>query len=153
MTPTEDDYSEFVAHFGLSILRAGRLLRHLRHPEVSPTQVTALSIIDKYGPLPISELASMEGISRPTASALVNRLEELGYVRRHDDPDGRVCPITLTRRGRNRLATTRRLRTEWLKEHLADCTPAEIHSLHVALKILDRVTLAELPAASRSNGV
>jgi DNA-binding MarR family transcriptional regulator len=144
----EDDDSEFVAQFGLSLLRAGRMLRHLRHPEVSPTQVTALSMIDKYGPLPISELAAMEGVSRPTASVLVNRLEDLGYVRRHDDPDGRVCPITLTRRGRSRLATTRRLRTEWLKEHLADCTPAEIQSLHVALEILDRVTAAEMPSGS-----
>jgi DNA-binding MarR family transcriptional regulator len=139
--PADPALVELVGHFGLSILRAARVLRQFGHDGISTTQNTALAMIDKAGPLTVGELAAIERIARPTASAVVNKLEELKYVRRLDDPaDGRICRVELTASGRNHLKTTRTLRTDWLVDLLAGCGPAELESLQTALKLLDMIS-------------
>jgi len=54
----------------------------------------------KLGPRRASELASLSGIGRPTASVLVNALEKRGMVERYADPDdGRAEMLRLTSSG------------------------------------------------------
>jgi DNA-binding MarR family transcriptional regulator len=137
---SETAETEFVGHFAFSILRAARVLR--AYSDMGPNaQNTALAMIDTHGRLAISQLATLEGIARPTASALVGKLEGQGFVRRLDDPeDGRVCWIELTRSGRKHLRESRMRRTEWLLSQIQDCTPEEIRSLHVAARVLDQIS-------------
>jgi DNA-binding MarR family transcriptional regulator len=141
--PVEEQSSaEFATHLSHSVLRMARLLRQLSHDQVSATQSTALMIIDRYGPLPISELATIENIARPTASSLVAKLEQAGLVRRLDDPaDARVCRIELTRQGRSVVRKARSRRTSWLSVRLEACTPEELAALRVASKVLDEITI------------
>ena len=90
---------EFANHLSHTLLRTARLLRQLGHDGISASQSTALMMIDRFGPLPISELATIENIARPTASSLVAKLEAEGYVRRREVPnDGRMSLIELTPR-------------------------------------------------------
>jgi len=99
---------ELAGQLSLSVLRAARVLRQLGNDQLSITQGTALAMIETYGPVTISELASREQVARPTASAVVSRLEELGFVVRLDDPDdGRICWLKITRSGRAHLRATR----------------------------------------------
>lgn len=49
----------------------------------------ALEIVMRQGPLPASELARLARLNRSSTTALVDRLEAAGQVRRQPDPDDR----------------------------------------------------------------
>jgi len=136
---TAVDREQFAADFGLSILRVARAIRLLGiDEELSETQKTALAMIEHYRSITLGELAVVESIARPTASAVVNRLEELGFVRRVADPlDGRVWHLEATRAGQNYLRTTRMRRAHWLLDRIETYTDDEIASLNQARRLLD----------------
>jgi DNA-binding MarR family transcriptional regulator len=140
-TAADDDLSELVSHLSLSILRSARVLRQVGYEGVSTTQGTALAMIDKHGPLTVGELASLERIARPTASAVVTKLEELGCLRRLDDPnDGRICRVELTPRGRSQLKAVRERRNHWLAGQLKGVTAEELEGLRTALRLLEAIS-------------
>src|SRR5690348_6089110 len=71
-------------------LVVARLMRRLRRSYVSgltPTQLSALSSIEKLHPVRLGDLASYEGISPSTLSPIVGSLVGAGYVERRIDPD------------------------------------------------------------------
>ena len=133
---------EFANHLSHTLLRTARLLRQLGHDGISASQSTALMMIDRFGPLPISELATIENIARPTASSLVAKLEAEGYVRRREVPnDGRMSLIELTPQGGAVLRRARTSRDSWLAERLRSCTPEELDALRTAARVLDEISI------------
>src|SRR5918911_1006423 len=71
------------------------------------------------GPLTPSELAERERVQRPTATRLLARLEEPGYVTRTPDPaDGRSSLVTLTPAGNALLEETRSRKDAYLARRL-----------------------------------
>ncbi len=59
------------------------------------------------GPLGVSRLAELSGVSRAALSTLAQRLERDGLVQREpSDSDARSVTVTLTDEGQRRLATT-----------------------------------------------
>jgi DNA-binding MarR family transcriptional regulator len=79
--------------------------------ELSGPQLTALSRLDRQGPVTTAELARREQISPQAMGATIASLEDLGLVARSADPaDGRRSILSLTpeglaaiRSGRNAL--------------------------------------------------
>jgi len=64
---------------------------------LTPRQMTALVQLQLDGPQPMSSFAAGMGVSPATASAMVERLEQLGLVRRaHDTEDRRVVTVRLS---------------------------------------------------------
>lgn len=89
------------------LLELGRR-RSLRDPlqslveglQLTPPQIHAISWLGIDGSLPISVLAQRIGISGPSATGLVDRLEKLGYVARQASADDRrVVLVSLTPAG------------------------------------------------------
>src|SRR3569623_2996871 len=77
----------------------------------------AFTMIRGYreGPVRLTTLASKEGVSQPSMTQLVQRLERAGLVARLPDPDdGRVCLIGITTAGKALLDDRKRLRRERL---------------------------------------
>ena len=157
--PADPDSTEgaFASHLAHTVLRMARLLRQLGHEGVPASQSTAMMIIDRYGPLTIGDLATFENISRPTASQLVNKLVAEGYVKRSSvEYDNRISLITLTRRGRSIINTTRSVRMQWFAEQLSKRTPEELDAIRVTARILDEATIGpdqpwDIPQASTSS--
>lgn len=80
---------------------------------LSPARLSALSVVVFAGPLPASELARLEQVSRPAASQLVAGLESHGLVRRYADPaDGRRFLLEATAQGKRLLQSARRNRVK-----------------------------------------
>lgn len=72
--------------------------------ELARIQLGALGILSVYEDLPVSELAKKLRISKPQATNLVRRLEELGFVTRTTcAEDGRMSCLWLTDKGRKAL--------------------------------------------------
>ena len=90
---------------------------------LTPAQARLLAGIEEGGSR-ISTLADRAQITRQTATVLVDRLEEAGYVARIPDPsDGRARLVVFTDVVRDRLPVARaeeqRIEAEW-RAHLGD---------------------------------
>src|SRR5258706_8914183 len=68
--------------------------------DLSLTAVAVLGSLDRSGPQRITTMAAAEGVSKPSMTQLVHRLEQRRPVTRTSDPsDGRVALDTLTSEG------------------------------------------------------
>jgi DNA-binding MarR family transcriptional regulator len=92
---------------------------------LSLTAVAVLGYLDRSGPQRITDLAAAEGVSQPSMTQLVQRLQQRGLVSRASDPaDGRVALVSLTSKGRSVLAERRRQNAERVAQWL-DGLPEE----------------------------
>jgi DNA-binding MarR family transcriptional regulator len=108
--------------------------------DLSLTAAASLGSLERGGPRRITDLAMAEGVSQPSMTQLIQRLEQRGLVARQSDPaDGRVALVSLTDEGRAAVAARRRRNAERLAGLLADLPPSDVRAL------TDAVT-AVLPA-------
>ena len=104
----------------------------------------AMNRVCREGPIRLTALAAREGVSQPSMTQLMQRLERQGLVARFADPDdGRVCLIGITPSGQALLDDRKRLRRERLAELMTTLTPEDAHALwlsaHVSSPILHRL--------------
>src|SRR5262249_52111134 len=99
-------------------------------------------------------LAAKEGVSQPSMTQLIQRLERRGLVTRlHDPADARATLIGITRRGRAEIDNRKQIRRKSLTALLATLTEDEESALwlsaRVAFPVLHRlVANADTPPGS-----
>ncbi|MFI6686356.1 MarR family winged helix-turn-helix transcriptional regulator [Streptomyces sp. NPDC050485] len=122
-----------------------RLRRRLREvadtQDLTPSQVSALTLVDKAGAASASALAAAEGVRPQSMAATLAALDQQGLIQRRPDPqDGRRQLVTLTESGRERAAGNRQARVEWLTRALEDrCTEEERGTIIEAMTLLERL--------------
>ncbi len=117
------------------------LVRRLRRADeslgVTPSRLSALSVLVFGGPRTLTELAAAEQVSGPTMSRLVAALEADGLVRRSAmDGDRRALRLEATPAGRRLMLRGRQNRVSRLASELADLTSADRKTLLAAVRIL-----------------
>ena len=70
----------------LSVLRSHLLADHIG---MSSTDLECLDLLDLHGPLTAGRLADLTGLASGSVTALVDRMERVGWVRRAQDPRDR----------------------------------------------------------------
>jgi DNA-binding MarR family transcriptional regulator len=147
VSPPAADQDEAVqlAHgLRLAVMRLARRLRQLADAGITPSMLSALSSVERLGPLTLGELASAEKVQPPTMTPIVARLEAEGLVRREVDPDDRrVARITLGRPGKQLLDRSRSRKTAYLARRLRALSPAERDVVRRAVGILERFVSEE----------
>lgn len=110
--------------------------------DLTPSQTSVLSRLDKDGAASASDLAAAERVRPQSMAATLAVLDERGMIQRRADPhDGRRQLISLSPAGREFIDDSRQAREEWLTRALQDrYTEAERHALIEALALLDRLT-------------
>jgi DNA-binding MarR family transcriptional regulator len=84
----------------------------------------------------LTALAAKEGVSQPSMTQLIQRLERLGLVARLADPDdGRAALIGITGRGQALLDDRKRVRRERLKALSATLTAEEESALWLSARV------------------
>lgn len=137
-----------VTRLRVAIARLSRRLRRHELAGLTPTQLAALSTVERSGPLRLGDLAAAEGIAPSTLTRLVAVLEELGYVQRCADPkDARASTLAITPKGHQTLERLRAEGTALLTQSLMLLTTEQRAALATALPVLEQ--LAEDPAAQR----
>ena len=129
-----------VTRLRVAIARLSRRLRRHALAGLTPTQLAALSTVERSGPLRLGDLAAAEGIAPSTLTRLVAVLEELGYVQRCADPkDARASTLAITPAGHETLERLRAEGTALLTKSLMLLTPEQRAALAAAVPALERL--------------
>ncbi|WP_312181713.1 MarR family transcriptional regulator, partial [Arthrobacter sp.] len=113
------------------------------HPNLEPAAYGLLVLLQRRGPLRLTDLAAEIGVGKPSLSRQIVMLESLGLVQKQPDPeDRRAQAISLTELGREQVLRTQRAREEHFRSRLASWDDAEVLALSV---LLHKLNATELP--------
>ena len=136
-TPTD---TELAARLRLAVMRLARRLRQQSVPGPTPSMLSALSTLERLGPLTYGELAGAEAVRPPSMTRIVGRLEEEGLVERHpDETDHRIGRLRLTSAGRELIRRNRRRKDAYLARGLGRLSAREVAALATAASVLERL--------------
>ena len=142
-----------VARLRVAIARLSRWLRRHELAGLTPTQLSALSTVDRIGPLRLGDLAAAEKIAPSTLTRLVTVLEESGYVERCPVPgDARASTLTITHAGHEVLERIREQSMILLADRLRTLTAEQRATLAAALPALEQLADAD-PRSPLTHGV
>jgi DNA-binding MarR family transcriptional regulator len=132
----------------VAIARLSRRLRHHELAGLTPTQLSALATVERFGPMRLGDVAAAEGIAPSTLTRIVTALEECAYVKRCAVPgDARASTLAITPPGHEVLERIRQETTATLTESLMMLAPDQIAALATAIPALEQ--LAEADPRSR----
>ncbi len=107
----------------------------------------ALAQLEELGPLRVSDLAAVDRVSQPTATNLVHKLVERGWVERTLDPDdARAVRISITDEGRSALSGSREAAAAALSPRLSRLDARTLRTLDAGVRALRQVLEADHPA-------
>jgi DNA-binding MarR family transcriptional regulator len=117
---------------------------------VSETNLGALRLIQRHGPIAVSDVARRLEIDQSNASRQVRALEEQGFVTRAIDPDDRrVARLAITPAGTTVLSRVRAVALNDYAVALEDWSPGDRTQL---AELLDRFRVALLAAETDESG-
>jgi DNA-binding MarR family transcriptional regulator len=129
-----------VTRLRVAIARLSRRLRKHELAGLTPTQLAALSTVERTGPLRLGDLATAEQVAPSTLTRLVSALEERGYVERRAVPgDARAWELAVTTRGHQVLERIRQESTVLLADSLLTLSPDQLMALAAALPALEQL--------------
>ena len=132
---------ELASSLRIRVMRLSRNLRRQAGTGLSASLLSALTTVERNGPMTIGTLADAEQVKPPTMTKVVASLVEQGLVTRDSDPlDGRVAWVMATPEGRSLLRRTRRRSDAYLATLLRSLDREELLVLERASRLLERLT-------------
>lgn len=125
--------------------RFARLSRQLRHMELpagmTPERLSALSAIEKHGPISVTALADREMVRPATMSRMVSALVDDGLAKRLEDKtDGRGVLVASTAKGKRAFQRAHQQRLQQLSEALSALPPDQLTAMRGLASALERLT-------------
>jgi len=133
--------TELASVLRISVMRLARRLRAERsESDLTLTQLSALSALERHGPSTPGALAAHEKVQPPSMTRVLAVLEDQGLVVRTRHPtDGRQVLVAVTTAATAILREDRRRREAWLVDRVTDLTEDERALLRLAAPILDQL--------------
>ncbi len=104
---------------------------------ISPARLSALSVIVFGGPVSLNDLARAEQVRPPTASRIVDALEDEDLARRRvNEQDRRAVLIEATEKGAAMLKQGRKRRVKFLASHLSQLSRVELGEIERAVQAI-----------------
>lgn len=134
-----NDYDE-VAELQVAVMRLARILRTHTTSGLTPTQLSALGVVFRDGPLTLGELAAAEQVRAPSITRTVDLLVAAGLVERRTNPnDARAVLVAVTPQGEQLVKQIRSARRSWLASQWAELSDQERRALQRAAPILRKL--------------
>ena len=142
--------SDVVSLAGELRLAVHRLTRRLRQQtptdDLTLSQLSALTVIWRDGPLTAGDLDAKEQVKAPSITRVLTTLEEFGLIERMGNPrDGRQVLVQITPLGGNRMSEFIRAKEVWLEQELAALTQQDRDVLARAAVLLDQLAAQAAP--------
>src|SRR4051794_2663190 len=122
------------------VVASSRLIRLAARDSASSVPralARALAVVRDLGEPRIGDIAAVDRISQPTATNLVQKLEERGWVERAADPDdARAVRIRITPAGLEAQQEFRQAAADALAPRLGDLDAAELRQLADGVRVL-----------------
>ena len=132
--------SELASRLRQAVTRLNRRLRTSALGGISPSQASALAMIDRLGAPGVGELANAEQVRPPSMTRLVDALEADGLVARRVDAADRRCQrVSLTPAGKKALAAIRGRKAAFLEARLSRLSAEDRDAVGRALPVLERL--------------
>jgi DNA-binding MarR family transcriptional regulator len=132
--------SELASQLRFAVMRLSRRLRQHAPEDITPSQLSALSVIVRDARLTLSQLAIAERVQPPTITRIVDLLEQKGLATRvPSEDDRRVAFVEATAAGRALVETIRRRRDAYLARRLRTFSADERALLEHAAGLLERL--------------
>jgi len=132
--------SELASELRFAVMRLSRRLRQHAPEDITPSQLSALSVIVREQRLTLSQLAEAERVQPPTITRVIDPLERKGLATRvPSDQDRRVAFVEATRAGGALVETIRRRRDAYLARRLRTFSAEERALLERAARLLERL--------------
>jgi len=136
-----DEQLRLAAELRLAVTRLARVLRQRAEVGVTPSMLSALTSIERLGPVTLGKLAAAEQVQPPSMTAIVARLEESGMVVRETDPeDRRVARVRVSPDGKRLLDRTRSRKTAYLARALRTLSAEDRDVLERAVPLLAKLS-------------
>lgn len=133
--------AEIASHLRFAVMRLSRRLRQHAPAGITPSQLSALAVVVRDGPLTLSQLAQAERVQPPTITRVVDSLVQSGFVTRTTaENDRRVAWVEATSSGAAVVEGARKRRDAYLAQHLRKLSPADVALLERAATLLERLT-------------
>ncbi len=139
------DPNDAAAVAGELRVAVGLLVRQLRRIQRGDTltapEISALSYLDRDGPMSAADLARREWISPQSMGATLAKLEARGLIDRHADlGDGRRIILSLNSNGRSVLIERRGVRDEVIAQALSsELSESELRQVRAVVPLLERL--------------
>ncbi len=142
--PAPGTEAELAARLRIAVTRLNRRIRQQVVGGLTPSQVSALASVERFGTPTIGELAAHEQVQPPSMTRLVDGLQSQGLVSRLGDAgDRRVARVAITAEGRRTMQRNRSLRNAYLVRRLLQLSPDERELLDHLVGLLEQ--LVETP--------
>jgi DNA-binding MarR family transcriptional regulator len=135
-----------VTELRMAVTKLSRWQRHeaMRQENLPHSLMTALSSLQRIGPMSPSDLAEVEGVRKPVMTRALAKLGRDGFVVRSPDPsDGRQVIIELTATGSAALEKARAAINEWYFARLECLDADEIEALRAAVGPFSKLANAD----------
>ncbi|WP_239346705.1 MULTISPECIES: MarR family winged helix-turn-helix transcriptional regulator [unclassified Frankia] len=123
----------FVAMLRTSITRLARSQRaeRQRDPRALPfSLISALSTLQRLGPLTPTQLAHVEGVRKPSMTRALATLIERGLaIKENDEYDGRQCIVRISDQGLTAVQESRRVVDSWYSRRLRQLSHQDLADL------------------------
>ncbi|AGT91188.1 MarR family transcriptional regulator [Rhodococcus sp. WS1] len=130
MTDEEQQLHELLVDLVSNTHRFAKLAGSFASDQYPRAWLRALSLLEEYGEMRISDFARLDRSSQPSATALLRKLGENGYVERRADPeDARAVRVAMTEKGRKILNDGRNEIADALVPHFVELGPEQIKKL------------------------
>jgi DNA-binding MarR family transcriptional regulator len=127
---------------GVALTRLTNTLREaVLPPGMNSAQARTLLALHDAGPQRVTDLARLDHLKQPTMSAVLIRMERLGWVRRLEDKDDlRAVIVRLTPAGERIANQLIAARTTVLQSYLETLSSADRAALTAALPALRKLS-------------
>jgi DNA-binding MarR family transcriptional regulator len=137
---TVDGDAELAARLRLVVTRLSRRLRQQGETGISASQLSALSTIDRCGPMTLGDVATAEQVQPPSMTRIVSHLEEKGLVERQVyERDRRVTRVRVTSEGRELLQLSRTRKDAYLARRLQTLDDGDRFTMAAAVAVLEQI--------------
>jgi DNA-binding MarR family transcriptional regulator len=127
---------------GVALTRLTNVLREaVLPPGMNTAQARTLLALHDAGPQRVTDLARLDHLKQPSMSAVLTRMERLGWVRRADDNDDlRAVIVRLTPAGERIASELMAARTTVLQSYLDRLPAVDRAAIAAALPALRKLT-------------